>query len=108
MRAGQAQQKEQAGAGHAMEKQTNFGGNQTVKSTTQNKEHTGQNARPLEIRCVGNLSVREYFAGLAMQGLLACGALTMAQDNRIRPFNEQEISDLAFHMADAIIAEGNK
>ena len=54
------------------------------------------------------LTKREYFAGLAMQGLLACGALTMAQDNRIRPFNEQEISDLAFHMADAMLAEGSK
>lgn len=57
---------------------------------------------------VPGMTLRQYYAGLAMQGLLACGALTMAQDNRIRPFNEQEISDLAFHMADAMLAEGSK
>ena len=47
-------------------------------------------------------------AGLAMPGTVGMWCADyLAQDNRIRPFNEQEISDLAFHMADAIV-QGNK
>ena len=45
-----------------MEKQTNFGGNQTVKRyNAKQRLHTGQNTETAGNRCVGNLSVREYF-----------------------------------------------
>ena len=91
-----------------MEKQTNFGGNQTVKSTTQNKEHTGQNARPLEIRCVGNLSVREYFAGLAMQGMLCNGFIPNIVGPDGSTLQSDNYAECAFRMADAMLAEGSK
>ena len=57
---------------------------------------------------VPGMTLRQYYAGLAMQGMIASGALTVTGDWHIRPFNEQEVSDRAFAMADAMIAEGNK
>lgn len=45
------------------------------------------------------LTKREYFAGLAMQGL--CGAIAMElQDNQLRDF-----SQCCVHMADALLVE---
>ena len=54
------------------------------------------------------MTLRQYYAAMAMQGMIASGALTVTGDWHIRPFNEQEVSDRAFAMADAMIAEGNK
>jgi len=54
------------------------------------------------------MTIRQWYAGLAMQGLLASGALSVKQADHVRPFNEQEVSDQAFAMADAMLAEGSK
>lgn len=54
------------------------------------------------------MTLRQYYAAMAMQGLVASGALTVTGERFIRPFNEQEVSDQAFAMADAMLAEGSK
>lgn len=54
------------------------------------------------------MTLRQWYAGLAMQGLIARGALTCTLDGFSRPFNEKEVTDQAFAMADAMIAEGSK
>jgi len=53
------------------------------------------------------MTIRQWYAGLAMQGLIARGALTCTLDGFSRPFNEKEVTDQAFAMADAMLAEGS-
>jgi hypothetical protein len=44
------------------------------------------------------MSLREWYAGLAMQGLLSAGAMTMAQQ-----MDEQKVAGRAFAIADAMM-----
>lgn len=54
------------------------------------------------------MTIRQWYAGLAMQGLIARGALTCTLDGLSRPFNEKEVKEQAFAMADEMIKEGNE
>lgn len=57
----------------------------------------------LDSPCAG-MTLRDYFAAQAMQGLVACGCLTVAHEGMVHPFNEIEVADQAYAMADAMLA----
>ena len=53
------------------------------------------------------MTLRQWYAGLAMQGLVASGILThVCPAGGARPANEREIREQAFAMADAMLREG--
>jgi len=68
------------------------------------KEKSNQCAFPADARTMtdGGMTLREYYAGLAMQGLLANanGAMT---EGSTRTFSPNGISDLALKHADALL-----
>jgi hypothetical protein len=68
------------------------------------KEKSNQCAFPADARTMtdGGMTLREYYAGLAMQGLLANanGAMT---EGSSRTFSPDGISDLALKHADALL-----
>jgi hypothetical protein len=68
------------------------------------KEKSNQCAFPADARTMtnGGMTLRDYYAGLAMQGLLANanGAMT---EGCSRTFSPDEISDLALKHADALL-----
>jgi hypothetical protein len=68
------------------------------------KEKSNQCAFPADARTMtdGGMTLREYYAGLAMQGLLANanGAMT---EGSSRTFSPDGISDLAIKHADALL-----
>jgi hypothetical protein len=68
------------------------------------KQKSNQCAFPADARTMtdGGMTLREYYAGLAMQGLLANanGAMT---EGGSRTFSPDGISDLALKHADALL-----
>jgi hypothetical protein len=68
------------------------------------KEKSNQCAFPADARTMtdGGMTLREYYAGLAMQGLLANanGAMT---EGGSRIFSPDAISDLSLKHADALL-----
>lgn len=50
------------------------------------------------------MTLRDYFAAKAMNGLLAAGCLIRPVDGMIRAFNENEVAAQAYAMADAMLA----
>lgn len=56
----------------------------------------------------GGMTMRQYYAGEAMKGLLAAGALTQPAMGCVRPYNEREVAEQAFAMADNMTREGDR
>lgn len=54
------------------------------------------------------MTLRDYFAAAALQGLIASGCLTQTQAGHARPFNEREVADQAGAMADAMLSERSR
>lgn len=48
-------------------------------------------------------TLRELFAAAAMQGLVASGCLTNTTSHMARPWNEKEVAEQAYAMADAMV-----
>lgn len=48
-------------------------------------------------------TLREFFAAHAMAGLVASGCLTTTPSHMARPWNEKEVADQAYAMADAMV-----
>lgn len=53
------------------------------------------------------MTLRDYFAAKAMNGLLAAGCLIRPADGMIRAFNENEVADQAYAVADAMMAHSS-
>jgi hypothetical protein len=52
------------------------------------------------------MTLRDYFAAKAMNGLLAAGCLIRPMYGMVRAFNENEVADQAYAMADAMLVAG--